>query len=150
MNNEEEIQDGYLVYAGPDIQGKEWVHVYYKFLDISRNNGLSAESDLSIFTFDKPPFKRVGIGGVVQCKFVGNVSIRYDADRYPCATWKCEEDRVKWYAKRSAYDQHEQVMKGVKQNDLIERLKPIREAYKESSWHNQRAILAEVMRIITT
>jgi hypothetical protein len=149
MQQEEAVQ-GYLVYAGVDRSGNKWVHVYYRLKDSSDNNGQSAEEYLPLYTFDKPIFKKVGIGGVVQCGFKGDTSVSFNKNKWPCDVWKNKEERVKWHAKKAAFDQEDQVIKDVKANDLIETLKPIRQAYRESSTQNRRAILAEVIRIITT
>jgi hypothetical protein len=141
---------GFIVYAGAreGVNGAI-VYVFYGFTDPEVNKENTDESTLRKWIFDKPLFRAPTVGSVYECNFIED-SVTFVKGGHPVAAWKNRDARTKWQALETAMNTFKSLMKEVKDNTLIERLQPIKEAYREAGTQNRRNILSEVIRIITT
>lgn len=141
---------GFIVYAGQREHSREDIcYLFYGFTDENVNHEKTDEENLREWRFGKPLFKRMSIGSVYKCTFKEN-QIVFSRNDGPIAFWKNNIARVKWQALDNAMNTIKSLKKELADNKLIERLQPIKEAYREAGTQGRRNILSEVIRIITT
>jgi hypothetical protein len=147
----ENIVQEWVIYAGPRLSHNDKIiYLYFRILSLSVNDGKTDISALRHFRSDTKLFKGGSIGGIYQVKFRDDLTIVYSPDCAPCDFWKNDQDRTEWRAHEVAYNGARQLKSTIKINTLIEALQPIRNAYRQQAVEGKRAILAEVIRVITT
>ena len=132
------------MYAYPNPSG-----VFINYLFNSLEDVLKGDLSLG----EKYPTKGKVVDGV-GCAIVVTVkedgSISYKKNQFPAARWPNKEEVAEWIVKKRAVDASKVVLKEAKADLLKEQLEPIRQAYLSSNYSTRTAILAEVMRIITS
>jgi len=141
--------DTYLIYAGR--RNNNSIHVYYIINDISENDKHTLAKTLEKFVVKKRLFKRGSIGAIYQVKLTDDrESVNYSPIQSPVDYWNTKSDTLEWQTLESAAKIAEQVDKKGKENALINTLQPIKKAYKFANNNERAAILAEVIKIITS
>lgn len=148
--NNTEDKPAYLVYAGRTEQKQ---HLYYVLNDLTHNDGETvARHELDTFYTDKKIFKYNRIGYILPVTLTnGGKSIKYSKGASAAGYWKTDADLVEWRLTDAVAETIAGIEKQGDTNQLAEALEPVRRIYARSSSRQARnAVLAEIIRIITT
>jgi hypothetical protein len=77
-------------------------------------------------------------------------TITYKQKARPVALWHNPEDVKAWRAKHIAAKNADATLKAIKVNTLYEALAPVKMAYRNSNTNQRTALLAEIIRYVTT
>lgn len=139
----------FVVYAGPRPDGDKYLYLYYAFASLDENTKDAKISGLKAHHFaNKLGFKTSSIGSIHQVSF-STKSIHYNKNQAPVGHWLNEKLRAEWKAHEVGYNASKKLKADILTNHMIESLQPLRAAYREQRTEGRRAILAEIIRIIT-
>jgi hypothetical protein len=134
----------YLVYVGPRAKDK---HLFHRIdsLDINDGRAMDLDAEVSVYAKDMGCY----IGAIKEVQDKGDEGITYKKSGGIVGYWKNQDDRTKWQAKKRAYDSAASELKEAKRDLFRDALEPIRDAYATLPYQQRRALLNEVVRIIT-
>lgn len=139
----------YIVYIGPRQRGATIVNHYARIEDLKENDGSRLETE-NILCYTKKLQLPHSIGAIFEVKFPEPNTVSYTKKTFPIDRWTNEDDLSQWKAFEIGCQELKDHKNRLRESVMIRNLKPIKEAYQQSTVQGKRQILAEVIRIITT
>lgn len=142
----------FFVYAGMRQSRTYAYYQYYIIEKLEQKDIIHLESEMRSWTVKEKLYARPSVGAVYPAKLDAETktTVSYNEKSLPVGYVQNEPLVAKWHAEDLGAKGVVKIKNEATKNKLIESLQPARNAYRNGSIEEKRAILAEVLRVITS
>lgn len=143
------MMDVYFIYSGKRLNGTKISHEYRIMSLLEHNDGRSAK-EFRTFNTEKNIFPNGAFGSIRKVSLTTDSQVSYNKNAIIHGYWKNKQDMIEWRTESLTAESYEHLKKNPGIGNVEEILEPLRTSYKHSTRIEQRLIIAEIIRIITS